>query len=385
MKNFTLIHQDKHSRARAGVIHTEHGDVETPVFMPVGTQASVKSLDSADLEALDAKIILANTYHLHLRPGEDVVRTLGGVQEFQDWKRPVLTDSGGFQVFSLDRKEGEHGSLVKIDEDGVTFKSHIDGSARRFTPEEAVRIQRKLGADIVMAFDQCTKDSAGEAEARKAMDRTHRWAERCLEFFKKGEDAPAWRQQLFGIVQGGIWRDLRVESAKRIAELPFDGFAIGGESVGYDMAKTREILDWLALHLPDDKARYTMGVGLSPEDLFDVVEGGIDMFDCVSPTRLARNGSLFVHAAGRFKKYRIEIRNEAFKTDAGPIDPECSCPTCARHSRGYLRHLYLSDEITYHRLATIHNVHFFLDLMRRTRAAILEDRFLEFKKAWIRE
>ncbi|HTK60202.1 MAG TPA: tRNA guanosine(34) transglycosylase Tgt [Candidatus Baltobacteraceae bacterium] len=382
-KNFTLTHVSKDSRARAGVLHTDHGDVETPVFMPVGTQATVKALDAADMEALDAKIILNNTYHLHLRPGEDTVKALGGVHAFQKWDRAILTDSGGYQVFSLDVKGGSHGSLVKIDEDGVTFKSHLDGSAHRFTPEEAIRVQQKLGADIIMAFDQCTKDSATEAEARAAMERTHRWADRCLTAFADKKEAPAHRQQLFGIVQGGVHKDLRRASAEFIASRPFDGFAIGGESVGYDMARTREILDWIHDLMPEDKARYTMGVGLSPEDLFDVVEGGVDMFDCVSPSRVARNGALFNRAAGRAKKYRLEIGNAVFERDERPIDEECACATCKRHTRAYLRHLFKTEEIAYFRLATIHNLHFLLDLMRRMRQAILEDRFLEFKKSWV--
>jgi queuine tRNA-ribosyltransferase len=385
MKNFTLVHQDKDSGARAGVIHTDHGDVETPVFMPVGTQATVKSLDAADVASLGAGIILNNTYHLHLRPGEDVVRAMGGVHGFQAWQGAVLTDSGGYQVFSLDVKGGSHGSLVRMDEDGVTFKSHLDGSSHRFTPEEAIRVQRKLGADIIMAFDQCTRDSAPEDEARLAMDRTHRWADRCLAAMEDPTDAPAHRQQLFGIVQGGSHEGLRRESAAFVASRPFDGFAIGGESIGYEMAKTREILSWLAETMPQDRARYAMGVGLSPEDLFDVVERGVDMFDCVSPTRVARNGALFERASGRSKKYRLEIGNKRFERDAGPIDAECTCPTCKRYSRSYLRHLFIAREIAYFRLATLHNVHFLLDLMRRMRAAILEDRFLEFKAGWIVE
>ncbi len=385
MKNFTLVHRDARSGARAGVISTDHGDVETPVFMPVGTQATVKSLDAADMEALGAQILLNNTYHLHLRPGEDLVRDLGGAHRFQHWNRAVLTDSGGYQVFSLDVKSGSHGSLVKIDEDGVTFTSHLDGSRHRFTPEEAIRVQQKLGADIIMAFDQCTRDSASEEEAVAAMERTHRWADRCLEAMKDRAAAPPHRQQLFGIVQGGVHRALRRASAEFVAARPFDGFAVGGESVGYDMARTREILGWISDLMPPHQARYTMGVGLSPEDLFNVVELGVDMFDCVSPSRVARNGALFNRLAGRGRKYRIEIGNKRFERDAGPIDEECACSTCARHSRAYLRHLFLTGEIAYFRLATIHNLHFLLELMRRMRAAILEDRFLEFKKGWIVE
>lgn len=383
---FTKTHQDKNCRARTGIIHTAHGDVETPVFMPVGTQATVKALDADDVRDIDAEIILANTYHLHLRPGEDVVKKLGGVHAFQNWDRAVLTDSGGFQVFSLAKGEaGDHSGLVNIDEDGVTFRSHLDGSSHRFTPEEAIRIQQKLGADIIMAFDQCTTDSAGKDEARKAMERTHRWATRCITAFKDKSVAPPWTQQLFGIVQGGNNRELRRESAETIAGMDFDGFAIGGESVGYNMERTKEILDWLEDLLPEEKARYTMGVGLSPEDLFDVVERGIDMFDCVSPTRVARNGALFMRTAGRKKKFRIEIGNKQFVEDAGPIDSECGCSTCKKYSRAYLRHLYIAKEIAFFRLATIHNLYFLLELMRQMRTAIKEDRFLVFKKEWLQE
>ena len=382
-QNFTLISEDKNCAARAGVIHTDHGDVLTPVFMPVGTAATVKSLAAEDLKALGAEIILNNAYHLHLRPGEDTVQALGRVHGFQKWDRAILTDSGGYQVFSLALKGGEHDAPVKIDEDGVTFKSHLDGSSHRFTPEVSVRIQQKLGADIIMAFDQCTTDTAPESEARAAMDRTHRWAERCLAAFADKTDAPPWKQQMFGIVQGGIWPDLRRESAAKIAALPFDGFAIGGESIGHNMARTAETLGWIADLLPQGKARYSMGVGLSPGDLFAVVERGIDMFDCVAPTRQARNGALYCHAQGAAKKWRLEIGNKQFERDEKPIDPKCSCPTCRVHTRAYLRHLFLSEELAYYRLATIHNVHFMLELMRQMRQAIMEDRFTAFRDEWL--
>ena len=400
MKNFTLKHNDRNCGARTGVIHTDHGDIETPVFMPVGTQATIKALDAKDMESLGAEIILANTYHLHLRPGEDTIQKLGGVHEFQNWKGAVLTDSGGFQVFSLAKSNKKisstgsdadpsssfsdrHGSLVKVDDDGVTFRSHIDGSTHRFTPEEAINIQQKLGADIIMAFDQCTPDSASEDDARAAMERTHEWARRCLKAFENKKEAPAHRQQLFGIIQGGNSKKLRIESAKAISVMSFDGIAIGGESVGYKMEKTKEILGWIIDLLPEQKARYTMGVGLSPEDLFDVVEGGVDMFDCVSPSRLARNGALFNRKAGRDKKFRIEIGNNKFTEDTGAIDEECACFTCKNYTRAYLRHLFVAKELTFFRLATIHNLHFLLDLMKKIRLAINEDRFLDFKNKWL--
>lgn len=383
-QNFTLVHEDKSTGARAGLIHTDHGDVQTPVFMPVGTAATVKSLSAEDLKGLGAEIVLNNAYHLHLRPGEDTVAALGHAHGFQKWDRAILTDSGGYQVFSLALKGGEHGGLVKIDEDGVTFKSHLDGSSHRFTPEVSMRIQQKLGADIVMAFDQCTSDEATESETRAAMERTHRWAERCLTAFADKTDAPPWKQQLFGIVQGGLWKEMRRESAAKIAGLPFDGFAIGGGTIGHDMAKTAETLGWIADLMPRDRARYTMGVGLSPGDFFAVVERGIDMFDCVAPTRQARNGALYCHAQGAAKKWRLEIGNKQHERDNGPIDSECACSTCRTHSRAYLRHLFLSEELAYFRLATVHNIHFMLDLMRRMRIAILEGRFVAFRDEWLR-
>ncbi len=403
---FDLIHKEKNSRARAGVIHTDHGDIPTPVFMPVGTQATVKSLDSADLHALDAPIILGNTYHLHLRPGEDLIARAGGLHKFMNWDRPILTDSGGFQVFSLgaqkERKNSQEtnekgdpvdgGKLVDIDEDGVTFRSHIDGSTHRFTPESAIETQQKIGADIIMAFDECTPDNASESYTREAMERTHRWAARCAEAFQNKKHAPAYRQFLFGIIQGSNRKPLREESAKAIAALNFDGIAIGGESVGYNMEATKDILDWVMPHLPEDKPHYAMGLGFSPMDLFEVVERGVDMFDCVAPTRMARTGTLFIRDANhrqsagsrpqREKKFRLNITNAQFREDPGPIDPACTCPTCQGYSRRYLHHLFNTQELLAYRLATIHNLHFFLSLMRDMRAAILDDRFLELKKAW---
>jgi queuine tRNA-ribosyltransferase len=369
---FELIHEDKVTGARAGIMHTDHGDIPTPCFMPVGTQATVKTLDQSDLTKLDAPIILGNTYHLHLRPGEDLIHELGGLHKFMNWPRPILTDSGGFQVFSLGlQKEGKgQGGLVEIDEDGVSFKSHLDGSTHRFTPESAIETQHKLGADIIMAFDECTPDNAPTDYAREAMERTHRWAERCLD---KHKQLPAleYRQFLFGIIQGANHQELREESAKFISSLDFDGIAIGGESIGYNMRATEEILSWLKPILPKDKPRYTMGVGLAPSDLLKVVAMGADMFDCVAPTRLARHGMLFVQSTDE----RININNAKFVKDTGPIDDNCTCEVCAKYTRAYIHHLFSADEMTGLRLATIHNVHFMLDLMRRAREAILEDRF----------
>jgi len=373
-KFFELIHEDINTGARAGIMHTDHGDIETPCFMPVGTQATVKTLDQTDLENLDAPIILGNTYHLHLRPGEDLIAELGGLHKFMNWNKPILTDSGGFQVFSLGlQKEAKgQGALVEIDEDGVTFKSHIDGSTHRFTPESATEIQHKLGADIIMAFDECTPDAAPYDYTREAMERTHRWAERCLAEHKK-LSAPEHTQFLFGIIQGANHKELREESGRFITSLDFGGIAIGGESIGYNMEATGNIMSWLKPILPKDKPRYTMGVGLSPKDLLKVVAMGADMFDCVAPTRLARHGMLFASSG----QERINISNAQFVRDIRPIDGNCSCSTCKNYSRAYLHHLFNAQEITGQRLASIHNVHFMLNLMRKARQAILENKFSE--------
>ncbi len=397
MSFFEVTHTDPNTRARAGVIHTDHGDIPTPIFMPVGTQATVKSLDSADIHHSGASIILANTYHLHLRPGEDVIAKFGGLHQFMRWDKPILTDSGGFQVFSLgtqkekravsseEVKEAKETKLTSIDEEGVTFTSHLDGSKHRFTPETAIDIQHKLGADIIMAFDECTPDNADMVYATSAMERTHRWAKRCIDAHQKNTSHHGYRQFLFGIIQGGNHRELREASAKAITSLPFDGIAIGGESIGYNMEATRTILDYLHPLLPADKPRYTMGLGFSPKDLFDVVERGVDMFDCVSPTRMARNGALFIapKSGGNEKnKYRLNIPNAEFKEDVKPIDETCTCSTCTTYSRAYLHHLFRSEELLAYRLATIHNVHFFVHLMTTMREAIKNGTFLQLKKEW---
>jgi len=385
MKFFEITHKDKNSRARTGLIQTDHGVIETPDFMPVGTQATVKTLDKEDLNTIGAQIILANTYHLHLRPTEDLIAKFGGLHKFMNWDKPILTDSGGFQVFSLGlQKEAKdvtsNEKLVSIDDDGVTFKSHLDGSTHRFTPEEAVRIQHKIGADIIMAFDECTPDDADNAYTKKAMQRTHEWAERCISEHKKNTEYHDYKQFLFGIIQGANHEDLRKESAQIISSLDFDGIAIGGESIGYNMEATKNILDWVGDIIPEDKPHYTMGVGFNPSDLFEVVERGVDMFDCVAPTRVARNGRLFVHKEINPKMY-INIKNSEFKTDDQPIDTKCGCFTCQNHTRAYLHHLFKADEILGLRLASIHNLYFFLELMRQIREAIKEDRFLELKKS----
>ncbi|MFH1286917.1 MAG: tRNA guanosine(34) transglycosylase Tgt [Candidatus Magasanikbacteria bacterium] len=400
---FEVIHKDKNSNARTGILHTAHGNIETPEFMPVGTQGTVKSLDVQDLDTLGAQIILGNTYHLHLRPGENLISNFGGLHDFMGWNRPILTDSGGFQVFSLKHKNiktfppvedrplaekhmdknlsSVQGSLVNIDNDGVSFRSYIDGSEHRFTPEKAIEIQHKIGADIIMAFDECTPDDANEKYAKRALARTHAWAKRCLIYHKNNTK----NQFLFGIIQGAKHKELREKSAKVISSMDFDGIAIGGESIGYNMEATKKILDWVVPIIPKDKPIYTMGLGFSPFDLFEVVEKGVDMFDCVAPTRIARNGTLYIspeQGGCKKNKYRLNILNAAHRTDKNSIDSTCTCFTCKNHSRAYLHHLFKSNELLAYRLATLHNLHFFLSLMKQMREAIREDQFPGLKKSW---
>src|SRR3989339_502214 len=393
MPFFTITHASQDSRARTGLIQTDHGDLETPVFMPVGTQATVKSLSSQDLLDLNAPIILANTYHLHLRPGEKTVAKFGGLHKFMNWPRPILTDSGGFQVFSLgtlkkgkgenkENESSEQGRLVKIDDQGVTFRSHLDGSTHRFTPETAIQIQQDLGADIIMAFDECTTDDAPKKEAQLSLQRTHAWAKQSLEAWQKQPDPHGYAQHLFGIIQGGRFSDLRQESAKYISNLDFSGLAVGGESIGYNMLATAEILDQIQPVLDYNRPLYTMGVGFSPADLFTVVEKGVDMFDCVAPTRIARNGTLYVHRS-LSPNFRLNIFNAGFRLDPSPIDPECNCFTCQNYSRAYLHHLFRAEELLAYRLATIHNLHFLLTMMEEIRGAIKNDSVIHCKEKWL--
>lgn len=386
MPLFTQLHQDKNSHARTGLMRTDHGVIETPIFMPVGTQATVKTLDSKDVEQIGAQIILGNTYHLHLRPGEELIASQGGLHKFMHWDKPILTDSGGFQVFSLGlqkekQKTKDQGALVKITEDGVKFKSHLDGSMHELSPEIAIDIEHKLGADIIMAFDECTPDSATYDYTKEAMERTHRWAERSLTAHMANTRYHGYQQYLFGIIQGSNHEDLRKQSAAFISKLPFDGIAIGGESIGYNMAETGKILDWVYPYLPENKPHYAMGIGLSPTDLLVAVEHGVDMFDCVAPTRQARHGMLFVF--DKQTNHRLNIKNAPYRNDTKPIDPWCDCSTCMSYSRSYLHHLFAADEMTALRLASIHNLRFMLKLMEETRLAINEDRFIEFKKNWM--
>jgi queuine tRNA-ribosyltransferase len=347
--------------ARRGTVTTPHGTIETPVFMPVGTRASVKSLTTDQLQRLGPEIILNNTYHLMLRPGVELIEKLGGVHKFMGWKGAVLTDSGGFQLFSL-------ASIRKIREEGVEFRSHIDGSAHFLTPEKSVEIQTRMGVDIAMAFDECPAYGISHAEVEKSMLLTHRWARRSLD--TRSTSA------LFGIVQGGIHLDLRKRSVEEIAAMDFDGIAIGGVSVGEPKEEMFEVVNYTAPLLPADRPRYLMGVG-TPADLVNGVAAGIDMFDCVMPTRNARNGTLFTSSG------KVLIKNARYASDDSPLDPDCSCVTCTTVSRAYLRHLYTSDEIAASVYNTIHNISFYLDLMRKVRQAIESNSFKSFREGFL--
>jgi queuine tRNA-ribosyltransferase len=391
-------------KARAGRMHTPHGVIETPVFMPVGTLGTVKAVPQEVLEDLGVQILLNNTYHLYLRPGVEMVRTLGGVQRFMAWDKPILTDSGGFQVFSLSE-------LRKVTEDGVAFRSHLDGSSHMFTPESSIAAQIGLGADIIMAFDECTEHPAERERARESMEMTLRWLRRSRDNFEEHKEevpwfggvplgakapgsyspaygtaeavplhgvptspigvAPGQTQALFGIVQGGMYPELRRESAERTVEIDLPGYAIGGLSVGEPRNVTHEMVEAVIPYLPENKPRYLMGVG-TPEEIVHYVAQGLDMMDCVLPTRAARHGLLFTSEG------KLTIKNAQFARDEGPIDPKCGCKVCARYSRAYLRHLYASNELLAQTLNTVHNLAYYLDTMRRVRQAILDGEFATF-------
>ncbi|QDE69656.1 MULTISPECIES: tRNA guanosine(34) transglycosylase Tgt [Myxococcus] len=361
MVRFELLHEDASgTKARRGRLHTPHGPVETPIFMPVGTVGSVKGVGPDDLLTLDAQIILGNTYHLMLRPGEALVGEMGGLHRFVSWNRPMLTDSGGFQVFSLSEKR-------KITEEGAAFQSHLDGARHFLTPERSIDIQETLGADVIMAFDECPPSTEDRAYLEASLARTTRWLHRCVKAWSRE------RSSLFGIVQGGLHEDLRKRHAEEVCAVDLPGYALGGYSVGEAPEAMHDGVAYSAPLLPRDKPRYLMGVG-TPVDLVTCVEHGVDMFDCVLPTRCARNGLLFTSEG------KVVIRNAAYARDPRPVDPACSCYTCRNFSRAYLRHLFAAQELLAMRLNTIHNLHYFLGLMAEVRRAVAEDRFATFAR-----
>jgi len=367
MFQFEIIAQSSESRARAGVIQTAHGMVETPIFMPVGTLGSVKSISPEELVEAGAQIILGNTYHLYLRPGCDIISRFSGLHRFMHWSKPILTDSGGFQVFSL-------GRLAKISDDGVTFQSHIDGSKHLLSPEKVIEIQTCLDTDIMMCLDQCIQYPATREQCRAALKITTQWARRCKHSW---QNFPNGHNALFGIVQGGMFTDLRRQSAEDLTEVDFSGYAIGGLSVGEPTDLMLEMAEFTLPILPPTKPRYIMGVG-TPENIIELVARGADMFDCVLPTRNGRNGQLFT-ASGT-----INISNSRYKDDTAPLESECRCYTCRNYSRAYLRHLYLARELLAYRLNTIHNIHYYLNFIKRVRAAIVADEFESFRKDFYR-
>ncbi len=360
---FELVRSE--GKARAGILETDHGRVETPVFMPVGTQGSVKAIEQRELVEIGAELILGNTYHLYLRPGTELIRAAGGLHSFMGWSRSILTDSGGYQVYSLN-------DLRTIDEEGVTFRSHFDGSEHRFTPESVVGIQRELGSDISMVLDECTPFPCDRKYSENSNELTIRWAERCKNEFERGGPIYGYRQALFGIAQGSIYPDIRERSARDLVAIGFDGYAIGGLAVGEPTSEMYRMIEITEALLPPEKPRYLMGVG-TPANLLEAIARGVDMFDCVLPTRNGRNANLFTRGG------TINIRNAKYKADFTPLDPDCACYTCRNFSRAYIRHLFQVKEIVGLQLATIHNLSFYLWLMKETRSAIRELRFTEWK------
>jgi queuine tRNA-ribosyltransferase len=357
---FTILKKDDKTGARIGRLSTGNGEVSTPAFLPVGTAGSVKAMTPKELVELGVEMILGNAYHLYLRPGSKVVAELGGLHRFISWSRPILTDSGGFQIFS-------HAKLRKVTDEGVTFQSHLDGSYHFISPEKAIEIQEDLGADIIMTLDECIPYPASYAEAQDALERTQQWSERCKQFHRRTDQA------LFGIVQGGFFMDLREKGAKDLVRLGFDGYALGGLSVGETPQTRREVLSRILPMLPEDRPRYLMGIG-TPEDLVEGVIRGADLFDCVMPTRHARTGFLFTSSG------RVIIKNAQYAKDERPVDPDCDCYTCRNFSRAYLRYLYLAGEILSARLNTIHNLWYYLSLMKDLRQAVIENRVTEFRE-----
>lgn len=366
MLKFNVIGKDTNSKARACSLETDHGIIETPVFMPVGTQGTVKAVTQETLEKIGAQIVLSNTYHLYLRPGTEVLEKAGGLHRFMNWQKPVLTDSGGFQVFSLSE-------LRKVKPDGVEFRSHLDGSTHFFTPEKVVAIQRSIGSDIMMVLDECTPYPCKYDYAAASVKLTSDWAAKSKEAFEKSESQYIHKQFLFGIIQGSVYEDLREKSAKELIEMNFDGYAIGGLAVGEPIDKMYEVVDFTTSLMPEDKPRYLMGVG-RPENLLEAIERGIDMFDCVMPTRNGRNAYLFTSNGV------LSMRNAKYKDDFTSIDEECNCYTCRNFTKAYLRHLFIAGEILALELASIHNLRFYLNLMKTAREKIKSGDFSEWKK-----
>lgn len=363
---YRLIKKDKRTGARLGEIITPHGTFPTPMFMPVGTLATVKSIAPEELEEMGASIILSNTYHLWLRPGEDIVEEAGGLHKFMNWDKGILTDSGGFQVFSLS-------DMRRIEEEGVHFRNHLNGSKMFLSPEKAINIQNKLGPDIMMSFDECPPFDESYDYVKKSVARTSRWAERGLKAHANPD-----RQGLFGIIQGAGFKDLREQSARDLVAMDFPGYSIGGLSVGEPKAEMNRVLEFTTPLIPENKPRYLMGVG-TPDSFFDGVINGVDMFDCVLPTRIARNGTCMTH------KGRLVVKNAKYERDFGPIDDQCNCYTCRNYSRAYIRHLFKSDETFGLRLTSYHNLYFLLEVMRNIRQAILDDNLLEYREAFMEE
>jgi len=369
-KSFEVLKKSKNKDARTGKIVTAHGMVNTPVFIPVGTQATVKTLSPKELEEAGAELILSNTYYLFLRPGVEIIEKAGGLHKFMGWNKPIISDSGGYQVFSL-------ADLRKISEEGVEFQSHIDGARHFLSPEKIIEIQIGLASDIIMCFDECTPYPCEKDYARQSMELTLRWARRCKKEFNDRHSSPNL-QWLFGIIQGGMHKDLRKRSTEETIEIGFEGYAIGGLSVGEPRDLRNEILEFTAPLLPEDKPRYLMGVG-EPQELWEAVEKGIDMFDCAMPTRTARNGQVFT------SRGKVVIKNAQYKEDFGPLDTECECYTCRHFSRAYLCHLFRAGEILALRLNTLHNIHYMVKLFKQIRQAIEEDRYEEAKREFLRK
>jgi queuine tRNA-ribosyltransferase len=384
MFQFKILKQETKTRARRGILTTPHGEIHTPIFMPCGTAGAVKTVSPDELKQVGAQIILGNTYHLYLRPGHELIKKMGGLHKWINWDKPILTDSGGFQVFSLGANKKNHGekgktSSVKITEDGVEFKSHLDGSKHFFSPEKVIEIEHALGADIIMPLDECAPADSSVLYAKQALKRTQDWLEKCLkkhQELEKDKNFTELPQALFPIVQGVIFDELRKDAVKFCAELPTHGIAIGGLSVGEERAVMRHILEIMYPHFPTEKPRYLMGVG-TPLDILESIERGIDMFDCVHATRIARHGCFYDEFG------RQQIKNEIYKADSSPLQIDCACYACTNFSKSYIRHLIREQETFGARLLTIHNLHFLLELMQKIRESIMEDNFTSFKKDFL--